>query len=396
MKKLAVALFVALIGFAFTAPAFAVENTFGGYWRVRMFKNKDFSGRESDSSKDLQVADTRTRLYYTAKINDDLKFVNKFEMDADWGDKSSYGDIGADSVSVEVKNSYVDFNYLGANWKMGTQGGVIQRGFILDDDFSGITMSAGGFTGLYAKVEENGDSVSDDVQAYHARYAFKLGNAMVVPNLTYTDGVSGDSKGTSEDNMWYLGLDVDGAAGACDYWATLIYNGGEVSDDDVSAFLFALGGSVALNKEFSLHGEFFHATGDDDNDGDRDDFQAFDGASYYWSEIMGLGVFDDQGSNGSPEDALTNISAFNLGIKYQATEDLTLGADLWYALLAEDDANGEDELGTEIDLSLAYTIIPGMRLHAVAAYLFAGDATTGKASDDENPYELGTQFSISF
>lgn len=416
MKKLAVALFVGLLGLAFVAPAFALENQFGGYWRVRMFNNTDFDGQgnvdgitgaapgtfhlDTDTglavpdaapvtNSDIQKADTRTRLYYTAVINDNLKFVNKFEMDATWGDSSSYGDIGADAVKVEVKNSYVDFNLGMANVKIGTQGATIHRGFIFDDDMSGIVVGANGFTGLYAKVEENGDGAGDDVQMYHVSYAAGLDGVTLTPTFTYVDA-------DLDNKLWYLGLDVDGAAGGVSYWATFIYNGGDIDDADVDAWLIGAGASVALNDMASVHGEFFHATGQDNGD----DITAFNvagtGQSYYWAEIMGYGTFDDQVSYGSCADKISNITAINLGLTYAASDKLTLGADLWYAQLAEDDANGEDGLGTEIDLSAKYTIVEGLTMDVVAAYLFADDATTQKSNDDENPYEIGTQFSISF
>ncbi|MCG8615121.1 MAG: hypothetical protein MI802_02805, partial [Desulfobacterales bacterium] len=304
MKKLAVALFVALLGLAFTAPAFALENKFGGYYRIRMFNNTDFSGVDG-GGQDVQQADTRTRLYYTAIINDNLKFVNKFEMDAVWGGEEdtdvdndgsataddvttqSYGDIGADGVSVEVKNTYLDFTYGPANVKMGTHGGTIQRGFIFADDFSGITFSTGAFTGLYAKVEENGDSTSDDSQMYHANYAFKMGDTTVTPNLTYYDinDLDNDASAETDDSLIYFGLDVDGAAAGFDYWATFIYNSGELEDNDVGGYLFAFGGSMGLNDMTSIHGQFFTATGDESgNTGDLDAFQTAPGNSYYWSE----------------------------------------------------------------------------------------------------------------
>jgi hypothetical protein len=393
MKKLAVALFVALLGFAFAAPAFALDNQFGGYWRVRMYNNTDFDGngdtRGNASVDELQLTDTRTRLYYTAVLNDNLKFVNKFEMDATWGDSSSYGDIGADAVKVEVKNSYVDFNLGMANVKIGTQGAAIHRGFIFDDDFSGIVASANGFTGLYAKVEENGDGAGDDVQMYHVNYAVGLNDLTVTPTFTYVDG-------DLDNKLWYLGLDLDGSAGGVSYWATFIYNGGDIADYDVDAWLIGAGASVALSDMASVHGEFFHATGQDDGD----DITAFNvigtGQSYYWSEIMGYGTFDYQVSNNSCADKISNITAINLGLTYTASDKLTLGADVWYAQLAEDDANGEDKLGTEVDLSADYAIVEGLNMKVVAAYLFAGDATTEKVSNDENPFEIGTQFSISF
>jgi hypothetical protein len=87
MKKFSILALAALMVIALTVPATALENEFGGYWRTRMYQDGDFGG---DGGNDgYRRVDTRTRLYYTAKINDNLKFVNKFEMDAVWGENQN-------------------------------------------------------------------------------------------------------------------------------------------------------------------------------------------------------------------------------------------------------------------------------------------------------------------
>ncbi|MGD8883482.1 MAG: hypothetical protein PVI82_16405, partial [Desulfobacterales bacterium] len=154
MKKLLILSLAALMVIAFTLPASALENVFGGYWRTRAFSQQNFSGDESLSRSekaavralgvnlpgDLSRVDTRTRLYYTAILNDNLKFVNKFEMDATWG-SPGYGDIGTDGLSFEVKHTFADVTMGALRATIGAQGHVIARGFIFDDDYAGITAS---------------------------------------------------------------------------------------------------------------------------------------------------------------------------------------------------------------------------------------------------------------
>jgi len=395
MKKLAVVLFVALLGLAFTAPAFALENVFGGYWRARFVSMESFNGSDNDPG-DIQQVDTRTRLYYTAVINDNLKFVNKFEMDSVWGvGGTSYGDIGADGIAVEVKNSYIDFNTAGANFKIGTMGGTIQRGFIFADDFSGIVASMNGFTLIYGKVAENGDGPGEEAQMYNASYALDMDGVKITPNFTYVDG-------PFSTDAYFLGLDVDATLGGAAVWATLIYEGGELSPtSDLSAFLVAAGFDMSMSDMLGIHGQAFYSTGEDltDTDPDYDGFvDATTGASYYWAEIMGYGTFDENASAGAvfDNDIISGIYAINFGLTYAASDQLKFTGDLWYAALTEDDVNGETSLGTEIDLVADYTVVEGLNLKLVAAYLFAGDATTGKVANDDNPMLLGAQFSISF
>ena len=115
MKKLLVQGLAALLVVAFCVPASALENVFGGYWRTRAVGQQDYDG-DGTGDQDLWRVDTRTRLYYTAVLNENLKFVNKFEFDAVWGGAGTYGDFGADEVAVELFLSrsikFTDIAYL--------------------------------------------------------------------------------------------------------------------------------------------------------------------------------------------------------------------------------------------------------------------------------------------
>lgn len=397
MKKMIVAALVAVVGIAFTAPAFAVEHEFGGYFRVRAFTTTNFDGTDANADSDASMIDSRTRLFYTAQINDNLKFVNAFEMDADWGD-NGYGDIGADGVAVEVKRSYIDFNLGALNAKLGTQGGTLSRGFIFDDDFSGAILSVGSTGFMFAKVDETGANIGDDTAFYSLMHTIATDTFSITPELTYVD--TPDSS-----YAYFLALNADVNLGAASVWTSLIYEGGEedATDRDISAYLVALGGSFGVSDALSIHGQAFYASGDDNaTDDDIEGFGTINNAgdfmpgnSYYWSEIMGFGTFDDVGSANAPEDNISNITAFNLGTTFNASEKLALTADLWYAMLAEDNAAGEDTLGTEVDLKATYQLIDGLKLDVIAAYLFADDATY-KGADDEDPYEFGAQLTLSF
>ena len=154
-----------------------------------------------------------------------------------------------------------------------------------------------------------------------------------------------------------------------------------------------------------LHGQFFYTPGDDDAlDNDIDNIFAPSG-SYYWSEIMGLGIFDDTASAGSPGDAIFNIWAVNIGTTFKPMDKLNVTVDLWYAereeeLVFVDPITGlpfgEDELGTELDVKVTYQLVEGLNLDLVGAYLWAGDATSADGNNDEDPYEFGARLSLSF
>jgi outer membrane protein W len=117
---------------------------------------------------------------------------------------------------------------------------------------------------------------------------------------------------------------------------------------------------------------------------------------YYWAEIMGYGLTDNQASANSPADKISNIQAYNLGVGFKATDKLSFKADVWYARLMEDTLTAKSgALGTEIDLRMTYMLLRNLKLDLVGAYLFAGSSTyDGPGS--ENPYELVAQLSFSF
>ncbi|MCX5882590.1 MAG: hypothetical protein NTU74_12575 [Deltaproteobacteria bacterium] len=157
MKKLSVLLVAAIMVLALTMPAAAFENEFGGFWRTRAFSEWDFTGDSQNHRLDTERIDTRTRLFYTAKFSDNLKFVNKFEMNAAWGGSvgtmnnaygtgkdpvsagtATYGQLAADGANLVVKASYVDFKLAQQRFTVGVQDFTLARGYLFDDDAAGI------------------------------------------------------------------------------------------------------------------------------------------------------------------------------------------------------------------------------------------------------------------
>ena len=95
--------------------------------------------------------------------------------------------------------------------------------------------------------------------------------------------------------------------------------------------------------------------------------------------------------------SLTNLIAANAGVGFPITDRLRFDADLWNASLDEEDADGDDYLGTEIDLKLTYKLTDNLEWMVKGAYLFAGDATSPVGADNtENPIEFGTRMFFKF
>ncbi len=441
MKKFAVLALAALLVVAFVLPVAAMEFEFGGYWRTRAYTQQNFDGTDDDVSEanDVTAVDTRTRLYLTAVFHENLKFVNKFEMDATWGAPAGsraagaptnrgYGQVGADGANLEIKNSYADFNLGALNAKVGVQGIYLARGFLADNDAAAAVLNFKTDTVaipfLWIKGYEGGPGFNArDLDIFGLAPVFAFGDFVINPyGLYYFSDNAEDYMGAAYDdlNKFFVGMDIDMDFDPVSVWLTGIYQGGDVdmadgSSQDFSGFLAALG--FKFNLSFGdVHGQAFWASGDDDPNDDEDEAFVVPGLqSHYWAEIMGYGMFGDtsyyQVSNNAPADQISDIMAGNIGVTVKPMDKLTVAFDVWYARKdgditididtgRDDDVFQsnieEDELGIELDLRLTYQLVPGMNIDLVGAYLFAGDATTGGAKDDADPYELGTRLSLSF
>lgn len=409
MKKILLIAAAFVLGISMAIPSWAVENQFGGYWRTRAFSQTDIDGNDSGT---LSAIDSRTRLYYTAKFNDTLKFVNKFEFDPTWGD-SVAGDIGADGNVFELKNTYVDFSMGAHNFKMGIQGYKLGHSLLIDDDFSGInaTFDLGSIklpvvwarastADLDKALDRNGindANLNSKITGRTHDYFFITPIVNIDDNTTITPYVVFDKEGGTDTMAWFLGADVDMKIDAIKAWATLIYEGGKTQDLDNSAYLVAAGADAGL-----IHGQAFYVSGDDDaNDGDNNEFGlSAGGQTYYWAEILGYGLFGDTtfcnnlATNAPGATDVRNVMAVNVGATVKPMDKLTLMCDLWYAQLVEDRPIGgsdETDLGVEVDLRATYKLMDNLTLDVVAAYLMAGNAI-----GDEDPIEVGTQLSLSF
>jgi hypothetical protein len=436
MKKLAVLLFVVGMIVAFAMPAAALENVFGGYWRTRAYTNQNFDGNDDDVStaRELTQIDTRTRLYWTAILNDNLKFVNKFEFNGTWGDQgalnangshnfqASWTDFGADGTqSLRIKNSYVAFNIGPVSASVGVQPATLARGFLFDDDAAGVivTYDGGAFKLplIWLKAYEGGTSNNSlDVDCFAISPTFKAGQVSINPfaMYSYSDNASGwvFTPNFEEISLFHVGLDLGFKMDKFALWMVGIYEGGTLdfiannNSVDVKAWLAAAGGKFDFGAG-DVHARGFYATGQDPDDNDITAFfvppgQLYRGQYYNWSEILGEGILDAQIPVGSCGTRISNVMAANLGVTVKPMKDLSVTADVWFAQLAEDRNMGtaavpqmEKDLGIEANLIATYQLVKNLNLDLVAAYLFAGDAIY-VGNGDADPYELGARLSLSF
>jgi len=416
MKKLLMGLLAVGLVLAMTLPAAAFDSEFGGYWRTRAYIQKDFTGSET-GAQNLQQVDTRTRLFYTAVFSEDFKFVNQFEYNLTWGDTiaTNAGGIASstnDRNVFRIKSTYANFTLGNFNFLLGLQPRVLNRGFLFDNDFAGAAVTYKGenfqIPFIWMKAYEGGigkDKNDNDVDYYALKPNFTFGKISLTPTLAYVYSKDASkwpqTTGNKNVNVFFGGLDADVKFdNGSTVWFTGIYETGNVDllsgkNIDVRASLLALGGTFNLGA-FDIHGQAFAATGDDPTTPSKTEaFYVPKGQMYYWAEIMGYGLFDNQASANSCADRISNIQAANIGVGYQATSKLKLKADLWLAQLAEKDTNKQDYLGTEIDLRATYALMKNLDLDLVGAYLFPGKATYN-GDYKRDAYEIGTMLSFRF
>jgi hypothetical protein len=457
MKKVAAAAVATVLLLLTAGPVLAFENEFGGYFRARAFSQQNFTGVKGQDQLNTSRADQRTRLFYTAIFTDEFKFVNKFEMNAIWGDESqnSYGGIATDGLSVKVKNSYVDFTVGEINFKVGAQGKTWARGFLFDDDFAGVIAAYRSpnltLPLIWIRAFENGpgrDDSKGDVDYIGVDPRIKVAEKIWLNPFVmyaYSDNAQNwaATSANQQLNVYFVGVNADLDFDIWSLWLTAIYEGGnaqltpeaqaELEDEfgksfnknqKVGAWLGAVGANLTPpGLPVSFHTQAFYLSGDHNpTDNQAGAFFVPKGQAYYWSEIMGVGIFDNQkpagvpGSSSYDADNLTNIWAVNLGVTYPVTDKLTVTLDGWYAELAQDRAygnlpgladpsvtkpkgDGKWELGKELDLVATYTIIENLKLDLVGAYLWAGDAMYSPlygTHNNEDIYEFGTRLSFRF
>jgi hypothetical protein len=347
-------------------------------------------------------------------------------MDAVFGEQGGYGDYGADGVSVEVKNSYADFNTGPLEWKLGVFGSAIGRSLVFDNDHAGAEVVYRGgsenwwLRGRWLKAYEAGSGNTtdnnEDYDAVSLEASVNLGEAgSIRPYAVYSwskrfqgagaiTGVSRLPDGNDADIYW-LGLDADFSLGAVALYGSFASSLGTIDgqagaqDTDLSGYVVLLGADIPIGPA-TIHTQGFYASGDAAEPERGSDINGYVGLSdsFYWSEIMGYGTIDNQVSAGSPADKLTNIWAVNLGATIKPFDKLSIRGDVWYAAKPEDDfVTDEDKLGTEANLHINYELVEGLNLQLIGAYLWADDATSiDDDGNDEDPYELAFQTSLSF
>lgn len=475
-KFMAVAAAAALTA-ATAVPALALENEFHGMYRVYGMEsnfntgNPPGTGFKKDAPSGF-VAYQRARIMYTAKANDDLKMVTHFELDTRFGGqqvntpaaftgatgpngyKGSYngndaGALDADSISLETKNAYLDFNIptTGVNVKVGIHNFTDSyqwvfsffdgTGVTLTKKFAPLTLKGGWFrlqdldtnsgAGVVATATSLPGKRTTDLIFVDGNYA--VSKSLSVGASYYN--VQRDSAGpgfTNEFELLHLvGFNADIKAGPVAIKPFLGYEFGDANPtgavkNDISAFL---AGFVSKTKvgPGDVNISSFYTSGDKDGTGKAKDFKNLGQAtSYFGAANMWLLIRHPMGI--AEQDSLgTDITAGDRGLigvfaGYAGTAGKVFySGNVGHMRTAEQRTIGgvkeAASLGYEINATVGYKMYDNLSASFNTAYLFLGDAlshatankrigignsTTAKfgAADADDPYLMNVMLNYAF
>lgn len=469
MKKKLVVLSAAAMVAAAAVPALAFENEFHGMYRLRgmvtNFEAAGLSGIQTNvapavpKSSALLAEDNRTftlfeqraRLQYIAKASDDLKLVTHFEIDSTWGDaaysngRGTGAGLAADTVNLETKNVYLDFNLPSTkvNMKVGVQGFMdAYKGIFLYDDVAGAVASskfdALTATAAFFRTYDQGGAGSlgkknVDVYVLDGKFALNKDiNLGASYYLAYNDSNESSTKAGDNQSVHTFGLNAAAKVGVVDLDAFVLYQTGEElyrynnaaspKIKDLSAWAAQVAAKANLGA-VTLRGAFLYASGDDGED--NDDSSAYQnifasgaagnpaGSSVssgtYYSAQMNLllrniyNMDSDTALVSSINNGNHGLLLGALGADFKVNDKFSATLNLGTAYNAEKQVGEkEDFLGTEVNLQLNYKLYPTLTATLQGAYAFLGDfyddkvKTASGTKDPEDPYLAGVMLNYTF
>ena len=439
---------------AISVPAMALENEFHGIYNF----NFNGSNVQSSASADIQVGGTpekrqmnnyfeqRARLFYTAKVSDDLKFVTGLEIDHRYGDANA--DLDTDSINIEVKHVYLDFN-LGSSFNAKTGLQAYQdtiKGLFISADVPAVITT----TKLGAYTLGIGFSRFDD--DFNGTTVTRLGDKN--KDLFILDNTFAITKDTKIAASYYFLADY--ATGTTGYAASNTPNGSnilELANADAAILLntFALSGESKVGPA-TLSGfaamqaghqkaagtqvrRYFHgwaanvaaklAVGpgtartaflftSGNNSTDPGSYKGWVTSSVNTYNEGNMQILARSTAN-SPSTTdqyvrrnVTNIALLTLGYDANLTDKIFLNGNLGFAWTpasnrefmgtgaagtAHTNRNSGDFMGSEINLETGYKVSPNLTLKATGAYMLLGavykDTSSNSLTENpENPYSM--------
>jgi hypothetical protein len=455
-KKLIVAATAGALTLA-AGQAFALENEFHGMMAVRAYNSNYLAGTagrlniDGDSNTTRNWVEQRTRLFYSAKANDNLKLVTGFEIDSAWGN-SSYttgrglgGALGSDATNLETKWAYLDFNdpFMGANFKVGIQGlndnykgllvgaGADAAGLLASKSFGAATATAGFFrlddrnTGTAAAGKQTRDLLILDGN-YAVSKDIKVGASYYFLNNDNVASTGAVPTGTLNDyTVHFLGTRASANVGIAEIDGFFVYEFGNAAvnassrGNHINAFAGNLAAKIKAGPGNVKVNALYVSGNDQNNPAGRtsNNFISIDNttsATFSENAVGAMGnvwLLSRNPKETTNEQAMVAESS-NAGqgiVGGSVGYDITVGkvfgnANVGMLATAKEQTGRESRyMGTEINAEVGYKLFDNMNVLARGAYVVLGDyykntstMTGAVGTTPANPYETQLVLSYTF
>jgi hypothetical protein len=369
----------------------AAEITFGGQLRPRYEVRQNTDGNTQEEGISM-----RTRLNTKIKVDEKISAFIQFQMNSQWG-----GGVGAtgfnprsgndSSTEVGLHQAYMTMkNLFGmpVTAKIGRQEIVLDghRLFGHTGWLQGAqSHDAGVFTHshekmtlyyAYSKTVEGTDAFDEqDFNTHIGWVNFKglIGgsNSSSSAYLVYSDDDTAKPFPGSTD-FWTIGGRHAGGAGAVDYRGEFYYQTGQISDRDITAYMF--GGragykmsNVEMKPKFTFWFDYLSGTPIG-----ATDFESFNTLFDTGHKFYGLQDIFVPLLNGA-HPGLIDIA---IKLALSPMDKVTFKADFHHFTAAEDFAGPvviDDKLGQELDLTLIYKYSPNVKWSTGFSIFFNDD-----------------------
>lgn len=440
---------------ATAVPAMAMENEFHGMYRLRAmmsnFENANAAGALAKDAPTMSVFEQRARLQYTAKASDDLKLVTHFEIDSSWGDaaysttgaaannslRGTGGGMGADTVNLETKNVYLDFNcpLTGANVKLGIQPLTdAYKGIMFNDDVAAAVVSKkiAGVTGTaaFSRLQDFATATNSnpnpigkntlDLYLLDAKYAVNKDLTVGGAYYLVRNNPVGVGRGDTLD-VHTVGVNAAAKFGMISGDAFLAYQGGSelaAAGRDLNAFAAQVAVKADLDKMGMVRGNVLYASGGKDSDSKAKAWQSLNSISpvtnnlgtssntYYDSKMVLLmrnivNMDSDKALVQTINNSNRGVTLITVGYDTALTPKLGLTANIGYAMASQKQATDKSEsLGTELNAQLDYKMFNNLTASLTGAYVILGDglkyASNASTVKRDDPYLTSVMFNYTF
>lgn len=379
---LSVIFFVAVIAFEIPSIAQAADESspqisLSGELRTRL---------EDVSTPNFQSRETilmRTRLNVDAKLITNTRVYVSLQDSRQWGQEASTITTGNEGQAVDLSQAWFQVDKLMGqplSVKVGRQvlaygdqrliGHLEWSNNARRFDAAKLVYDTKAFSVdlFYSKIAEPLTStVSPAPTERDSFFSGLYASVKSIPNNTIDLYVLNDRNDTSKKDEFTYGGRVNGKASAFDYTGELAFQSGDWTNTTTTvkqeAYAYAVKAGYTLPSAMGLRigAEYDYATG---STSDATKHKAFD--NLYPTNHYLYGFTDDVN--------WSNIKALSVCASIKPAKDFWVGAEYWDYKLAQANAKGATNLGSEFNLMARYSINANVKLEGTWARRTAGPA----------------------